>query len=144
MTGSQKRVIISYREKTKRPSPALLGLEKERYINMEKRNVKEAAIARETIYGVIEGHAEAMFGPVDYEFVGMATEGAILRDKATDTYIVLKAIAKAVDFDADDAMEEYAEKQTKAIEREQKKAAKVAKAKADKAKKEKEKEEVAE
>ena len=111
---------------------------------MEKRNVKEAAIARETIYGVIEGHAEAMFGPVDYEFVGMATEGAILRDRATDTYIVLKAIAKSVDFDAEDAMEEYAEKQTKAIEREQKKAAKVAKAKADKAKKEKEKEEVAE
>lgn len=111
---------------------------------MEKRNVKEAAVARGIIYGVIEGQADAMFGPVDYEFVGMGTEGAILRDRTADTYIVLKAIAKGLDFDADDAMEEYAEKQARAIEREQKKAAKAAKAKADKAKKEKEKEEVAE
>lgn len=143
MTGSQNRVIISYREKQSDRHPHTFAIKGE--INtMEKRNVKEAAIARETVYGVIEDHAEAMFDAVNYEFVGMATEGMILRDKGNDTYIVLKAIAKAVDFDAEDAMEEYAEKQTKAIEREQKKAAKVAKAKADKAKKEKEKEEVAE
>ena len=143
MTGFQNRVIISYREKQSDRHPHTFAIKGE--INtMEKRNVKEAAIARAIVYGAIEGNADAMFGAVNYEFVGMATEGMILRDKANDTYIVLKAIAKAVDFDADDAMEEYAEKQAKAIEREQKKAAKVAKAKADKAKKEKEKEEVAE
>ena len=89
---------------------------------MEKRNVKEANVARETIYGVIE-EVGATVGAVGYEMVGRATEGIIFRDVANDTYVVVKAIAKGIDFDAEDAMEEFEEKAVKAAE-------KVAKAKA--------------
>lgn len=90
---------------------------------MEKRNVKEANVARETIYGVVETMVGAAVAEVGYEMVGRATEGIIFRDVANDTYVVVKAIAKGLEFDAEDAMDEYEEKAVKAAE-------KVAKAKA--------------
>ena len=97
-----------------------------------KRNVKEAATSRDMIYdtiGAVNG-----FEGVGYEIVGRATEGLILRDKENDTYIVVKAIAKALDFDAFDAIDEYEEKAVKAAEKVAKATEKAAK---DKAKREK-------
>lgn len=105
---------------------------------MEKRNVKEMNMAREAVYGVLNIGLENEVGNIGYEVVGRATEGLILRDVHTDLYVVVKAIAKAIDFDAEDAMAEYEEKAVKAAE----KAAKAkAKAEKDKAKRAKEKEE---
>lgn len=94
-------------------------------MNMEtaKRNVKEAAIAREAIYAVIVDATDEVIGEAGYEFVGRATEGLIFRDVVADTYVVVKAVAKGLEFDAEDAMDEFEEKAAKAIE-------KVAKAKA--------------
>lgn len=96
-----------------------------------KRDVKEMAIARETIYGVIE--AVNLEG-VNYELVGRATEGLVMRDRDTDEYVVVKVIAKASDFDAFDALDEFEEKAAKAKEKVEKANAKAAK---DKAKREK-------
>lgn len=90
---------------------------------MEKRNVKEANVAREIIYGVVENKVGAAVAEVNYEMVGRATEGIIFRDIENDTYVVVKVIAKGIEFDAEDAMDEYNEKAVKAAE-------KVAKAKA--------------
>lgn len=104
---------------------------------MEKRNVKEMNVARETVYEVLGASLEANLGAVGYEVVGRATEGLILRDVNTDLYVVVKAVAKALEFDAEDAMEEYAEKAVKAAEKEAKSKAKAEK---DKAKRAKEKE----
>lgn len=94
---------------------------------MEKRNVKEMNVARETVYEVLGTALEANLADVGYEVVGRATEGLILRDVNTDLYVVVKAVAKSLEFDAEDAMEEFAEKAVKAAEKEAK-----AKAKAEK------------
>lgn len=94
-------------------------------MNMEtaKRNVKEAAIAREAVYAFITDATVDAIDAIAYEFVGRATEGLIYRDIDADTYVVVKAVAKGLEFDAEDAMAEFEEKAAKAIE-------KVAKAKA--------------
>ena len=92
-----------------------------------KRDVKEAAEAREMAYDIVQTATDQMFLDTGFEIVGRATEGLIVRDRDADTYLVIKAIAKQLDFDAEDAMEEYAEKQERAKERE----AKAAKKKAD-------------
>ena len=105
-----------------------------------KRSVKEAAVARENVYEVL-AEMETNFAPIGYEVVGRATEGLILRDKETDLYVVVRAVAKAIDFDAEDAMEEFVEKAEKAKEKKEKAAEK---AKKDKEKRKKKAEEVAE
>ena len=105
---------------------------------MEKRNVKEMNTSRELVYEVVGTALEGAVAGVDYEVVGRATEGLILRDVNTDLYMVVKVVAKAIDFDAEDAMEEYAEKAVKAAEKAEKAKAKAEK---DKAKRAKDKEE---
>ena len=107
-----------------------------------KRDVKEAAEAREMAYDIVQEATDAMFLDAGFEIVGRATEGLIVRDRDADTYLVIKAIAKQLDFDAEDAMEEYEEKQERAKDRIEKaakkkadlaaKRAKVAKEKAEK------------
>lgn len=105
------------------------GKDPKEKINMTsiKRDVKEAAEAREMAYDIVQTATDQMFLDTGFEIVGRATEGLIVRDRDADTYLVIKAIAKQLDFDAEDAMEEYAEKQERAKERE----AKAAKKKAD-------------
>lgn len=100
---------------------------------MEKRSVKEMGVARETVYGVVGSVGfEAMLAEIGYEVTGRGDEGLILRDKEADTYVVLKAIAKSADFDAEDAMEAYVDKIAKAEARVKEAAAKKAKREAEK------------
>ena len=91
-----------------------------------KRDVKEAAEAREMAYDIVSEATDTMFLDAGYEIVGRATEGLIVRDRDEDTYLVVKVIAKQLDFDAEDAMEEYEEKQARAKDRVEKAAKKKA------------------
>ena len=56
---------------------------------------------------------------VGFEYVGQITDGVLLHNTDLDSYLVLKPIAKKEDFDSEDALEEFEDKQAKALEREQ-------------------------
>ena len=105
---------------------------------MERRDVKEMAVARETLYGelVRDLNLEA----VGYAPVGMGKEGFIVQDVATGLYAQIKVVAKGLNFDAEDALQEYEEARVRAAEKKAKHDEKVAKelAKREKAKAEKE------
>ena len=63
----------------------------------------------------------------NYEVLGVITDGILLQHVENEGYIVLKPIAKKDDFDADDALAEYAEKIKAREEREAEKARKAKK-----------------
>lgn len=92
-----------------------------------KRDVKEMGNARDLVYSVVESNIQDALTNANYEIVGRGVEGLILRDKQTDLYVVVKAIAKAIDFDAEDAMEAYQDAANKAVLRAEKSKAKAAK-----------------
>lgn len=96
--------------------------------NTNKRDVKQSAIERDTLYEALQN--VTAFEENNYEVVGRATEGIVVRNREEDTYMVVKVIAKALDFDAFDAIDEYAEKAVKAQEKADKAKAKAAKDKA--------------
>jgi len=64
-----------------------------------------------------------------YEVVGVVKDGVLLFHEEKMTYAVLKPIVKKEDFDAEDALQEYAEKVEAQKERELEKARKVEKRK---------------
>ena len=105
---------------------------------MERRDVKEMAVARETLYGelVRDLNLEA----VGYVAVGMGKEGFIVQDAETGLYAQIKVVAKGLNFDAEDALQEYEEARVRAAEKKAKHDEKVTKelAKREKAKAEKE------
>jgi hypothetical protein len=74
----------------------------------------------------------------NYVFIGRSKEGLIYETEVEGevAYVEVKAVAKKIDFDAQDAMDELAEAQKVAFEKKQKQEQKVASAKAKKAKKE--------
>jgi len=64
-----------------------------------------------------------------YEVVGIVKDGFLLFHEEKMTYIVIKPIVKKEDFDAQDSLEEYAEKIAAQKERELEKARKAEKRK---------------
>ena len=130
MTASKKHGIIKYNEKQ-------IKLESEDVI-MERRDVKEMAVARETLYGEIARGLD--LDAAGYVVVGMGKEGFIVQDTATGLYAQIKVVAKGLDFDASDALQEYEDARVKAIEKKAKHDEKVAKELAKKAKAKAEKE----
>ena len=56
---------------------------------------------------------------VGFEYVGQITDGVLLYNTDLDSHLVLKPIAKKEDFNPEDALEEFEDKQAKALEREQ-------------------------
>ncbi len=105
---------------------------------MERRDVKEMAVARETLYGEIVRDLD--LAAVGYAAVGMGKEGFIVQDVATGLYAQIKVVAKGLTFDAEDALQEYQEAQERAAEKRAKHEEKVAKELAKKAKAKEEKE----
>jgi len=97
---------------------------------MEKRKVAEMNATRDAVYVQLEG-----IEIEGHKFLGRAVEGLVY-ENAEGLAIVIRVIAKANDFDAEDAVSEYEEKADAKVKKEAEKAEKVAKAKA---KKEKEK-----
>jgi hypothetical protein len=83
---------------------------------------KEMRTMREQMVEVLSG-----VGFAGYTFEGVVRDGVLLRHEENETYVVLKPIVKKEEFDAEDALEEYAEKVAKAAEREKEKAEKAAK-----------------
>lgn len=71
-----------------------------------------------------------------FEPVGQIVEGMLYMNAKTESYLVLKPIAKKESFDAEDALAEFAEKETARLEREQEKLQKKAKREREKAEKE--------
>ena len=105
---------------------------------MERRDVKEMAVARETLYkGIVE---DLDLAAVGYVAVGMGKEGFIVQDTATGLYAQIKVVAKGLTFDAEDALQEFEDALVRAAEKKAKHDEKVAKelAKKEKAKAEKE------
>ena len=105
---------------------------------MERRDVKEMAVARETLYGEIVRDVD--FAAVNYLAVGMGKDGFIVQDVATGLYAQIKVVAKGLEFDAEDALQEYEDARVKAAEKKAKHDEKVAKELAKKAKAKAEKE----
>jgi hypothetical protein len=73
-----------------------------------------------------------------FEPVGQIVEGMLYLNTATESYLVLKPIAKKESFDPEDALQEFADKETARLEREQEKAKKKAEREAKKKEKEEE------
>lgn len=67
-----------------------------------------------------------------FTFQGQITDGLLYVDNASQGYLVLKPIAKKENFDGEDALQEFQEREQARIEREKAKADKVSKAKAKK------------
>ena len=63
----------------------------------------------------------------NYQVLGIITDGILLQHVENEGYVVLKPIVKKDDFDADDALAEYAEKIKAREEREAEKAKKAKK-----------------
>ena len=80
-------------------------------------NAKEAKVVREGMLDVVGG---ADFG---MEFVGRTSEGALFRTNGGD-HVVVRAIVKAETFDADAALQAFAEAQEKAAAKAAEKATK--------------------
>ena len=105
---------------------------------MERRDVKEMAVARETLYkGIVE---DLDLAAVGYVAVGMGKEGFIVQDAATGLYAQIKVVAKGLAFDAEDALQEFEDALVRAAEKKAKHDEKVAKEMAKKAKAKAEKE----
>ena len=90
-----------------------------------RRSPVESAHARETVYGIIAATAD--FEASGYQFMGMGTEGLLLKDLETGFIVVLKAVAKATDFDALEDIEEAIRKREEASKAKAEKEAKKAK-----------------
>lgn len=101
---------------------------------MERRDVKEMAVAREKVYAELIRSMD--MASIGYAEVGMSKEGFIVKDVETGLFAQIKVVAKGLDFDAEDALIEYEEAKVRAIEKKIKHDEKVVK---EKAKKEKEK-----
>ena len=101
-----------------------------------KRPVKDMDVAREKFYAYIVENADAIEQAIGVKFIGRAVEGVIFQDMETGYADVMRVIAKQAGYDAEDAVDEYNEKQVAKENKAAEKALKVEKAKA---KKEKEK-----
>ena len=85
---------------------------------------KEKQQIREQIFEQLQNFPYAGF-----EVEGVITDGILLYHAEKDAYVVIKPIVKQESFDAEDALAEYQEKLKNRIERELKKAEKLAKEK---------------
>ena len=90
-----------------------------------RRSPVESAHARETVYHAITATDD--FEAYGYKLVGMGTEGLLLEDLETGFAIVLKAIAKATDFDIAEDIDEATRKREEASKAKAEKEAKKAK-----------------
>ena len=90
---------------------------------------KEAKVLRERVMEAVE-----RAGVEGMEVLGRTSEGVLFG--AEGEFVVVRAIVKAETFEAEAAMEAFAEREAKAEQKAKEKAAKVAKAKAEKEKEE--------
>ena len=72
----------------------------------------------------------------NFQKIGQIVDGVLLFNLKTQSYLVLKPIAKKDSFDADDALTEFEDKEKARLEREKTKAEKLAKVKIEKEKEE--------
>ena len=89
---------------------------------------------REIRENVIEQVQEVEFE--NFQQIGQIVDGVLLFNLKTQSYLVLKPIAKKDSFDADDALIEFEDKEKARIERETAKAEKLAKVEKEKEEKE--------
>ena len=100
---------------------------------MEKRSQKEMNITREMVYASLDN-----LEIPNHKFLGRTSEGLVYENEE-GLSVVLRVVAKQLDFLAEEEIEDFEAKQKAKLEKEKAKAEKVAKAKAKKKKDEDEK-----
>ena len=80
---------------------------------------KEMRMVRQEVIGLVESTNFAGF-----ELVGVVSEGVLFQHEGTGAFVVLKPIVKKEEFDAEDAMAEFAEKEAAREEKAKEKARK--------------------
>ena len=89
---------------------------------MEKRKVAEATATREQFYTDLTTAVGEVFS--GHKFLGRATEGLVFED-AEGLAVVVKVITKAIDFDAEEVVTDFEEKEAEKKAKEAKKNGKV-------------------
>lgn len=89
---------------------------------MEKRNVKEMAQTREDFYNHLV--VDVQEGVKDYEYIGQCNEGLVLVN-TEGLSVVVKVIAKALDFDYAEVVEDFEKKAKDKLQAQAKKDGKV-------------------
>lgn len=78
---------------------------------MAKRNIKESTATRESFYNFF---GEEEFGAIQeslgHKFVGRSAEGLVFEEVSSGLCVVLKVVAKAVEFEYDEEVEEFENK----------------------------------
>ena len=100
---------------------------------MEKRSQKEMNVTREMVYNSLDN-----LEIPEHKFLGRTSEGLVYENEE-GLSVVLRVVAKQLDFLAEEEIEDFEAKQKAKLEKEKAKAEKVAKAKAKKKKDEDEK-----
>ena len=80
----------------------------------KRREVKEANTTREHFYTDLEKVLGSHFS--GHEFLGRGTDGLIYENE-DGLAVVLRVVTKAPDFDAEDAVSEYEEKEAEKVEK---------------------------
>lgn len=79
-----------------------------------RREVKEANATREKVYTELVNALGETFA--DHKFLGRGVEGLVFENE-DGLAVVLKVVTKAPDFDAEDAVSEYEEKEAEKVEK---------------------------
>ena len=95
---------------------------------MEKRSQKEMNVTREMVYNSLDN-----LEIPEHKFLGRTSEGLVYENEE-GLSVVLRVVAKQLDFLAEEEIEDFEAKQKAKLEKEKAKAEKVAKAQAKKKK----------
>ena len=79
-----------------------------------RREVKEANATREKVYAELVNVLGETFA--DHKFLGRGVEGLVYENE-DGLAVVLKVVTKAPDFDVEDAVTEYEEKEAEKVEK---------------------------